>query len=536
MRRPRWLYIALARKMSLLFGAAVLLTIIATLTFPWLQMTKLHTQTLLLQAQRIASVARRTVDLRTPDWRAAERELRARWPALSRDLGLPRIDPGPAGEPAGQRALVTLVAVDRAHVSQTGVGAGFQRDAVRAFTRHTDQRYFWRLQRDGQLFRLAMAIRGADTDAHPHVLQGIIDVRLVVPEGEGVWNAVVTVLAGASGAVLAILLFYMVVQRLVLSPVKALRGVAERVTKGDIEVRSSISSGDEFQALSEAFDDMLTHLRAAQEEQRKINRSLDITLGELAERNVGLYESNRLKSEFLSNVTHELRTPLVSIIGFAELLRDAWTNPRADEKRLARYTENILTSGRSLLDIINDLLDLAKIEAGKMELHIIDFAIDELCRDLIDFVLPLADKRNQTLTSDIADELPPFKSDSGKIKQILYNLLSNAIKFTPTGGSIRLRVHADDDGFVTMAVSDTGPGIPEAQQATIFEKFRQLDASTTREYEGTGLGLAITNDLVQILGGTVTVESTVGQGTTFRVRLPRTAPHRDAERPRISLT
>jgi signal transduction histidine kinase len=505
---------SLARKISLLFGAAVLLTIAVTLAFPWLQMTALDEQAMLVQARQVATSAYQAADLREPDWRGAQAQLERRWPVMVRDLGLPPPYP-------------QLVPCDSA-------GPGFQRDAVARLRSKPQQHYYWRIQNDGRLFRLAMAVRGTEADPHPRVLRGIVDVRLPIPQGPGVWNLVVTLLAGASGAVLAILVFYMVTQRLVLSPVHALRRVAEKVTTGDIEVRSFIKSGDEFQELSDALNDMLTHLKTAQDEQQKINRSLDIRLGELAETNVALYESNRLKSEFLTNVTHELRTPLVSIIGFAELLRDAWLNPDMDRERLARYSRNILTSGRSLLDIINDLLDLAKIEAGKLELHISEFSIVGLCQDLIDFVRPLADKQNQELSLQLAEGLPSCRSDSGKIKQILYNLLSNAIKFTPTGGSVSLAVEHGQDNHVRLTVRDTGPGIHEDQRNTIFEAFRQLDASQTREHEGTGLGLPITKELVQMLGGTIRVVSQLERGSTFIVELPIVVEEK-VQHPRVRL-
>ena len=501
--------VALARKISLLFGTAVLLTIAATLLFPWLHMTALNEQSLLWQAKRIATTAYLTADLHHPDWGEAQQLLDRAWPDLARELGL-----SATGRPR-------LVAVG-------GEGAGFQGDAIERFIRNPGQQYYWRNQDDGRLFRLAMAIRGTNVDFHPDVLRGIIDVALPIPQDAGVWNSVVTALAGASGAVLAILAFYMITQRIVLSPVTTLRSVAEQVATGDIGVRSTIRTGDEFEELSNTFNDMLAHLTAAQEVQRNINRSLDIKLGQLAEANVALYESNRLKSEFLANVTHELRTPLVSIIGFAELLRDAAQTTEVDPKRLGRYSENILTSGRSLLDIINDLLDLAKVEAGKLELHVSEFSIAELCRDLIDFVRPLADKRNQTLEARLADDLPRCRSDSGKIKQILYNLLSNAVKFTPTGGAVSLSVDRDGDHSVRLVVCDTGPGIAESQRQAVFEKFHQLDSSQTREHAGTGLGLAITKDLVQMLGGTIDLESTTGGGASFLVKLPiqieRTSP------------
>ena len=620
MRRRSWFKIPLARKISLLFGTAVLLTIIATLAFPWRLATAFNEQATLLEAKRTASAAYQAVDLHSPDWLNAWARLKQRWSALVRQLGLPpqcpdlvpvreiefrrraieRLrrhpeqqsywemseadgrfrfawavrEPAAGADPGGLRGLIDV----RLHIGQStgvllrqaedvaraaqqtldlgnpdlasvqvdleacwpelsrelqppstcpylvAVGLGpeeaFQAEAMERLREHPRQRYYWRIQDQGRQFRFAMAVRGIDADPHPHVLRGIIDVRMPIAQDTSVWNSVVTVLAGASGAVLAILVFYMVTQRLVLSPVKSLRRVAQQVTSGDIDVRASIVSGDEFQSLSEALNEMLAHLKAAQEEQRKINRSLDIRLGELAETNVALYESNRLKSEFLANVSHELRTPLASIIGFAELLRDTWDTPNADRARLARYSENILASGRNLLDIINDLLDLAKIEAGKMELHITEFSMETLCRDLVDFVRPLADKRNQQLDLYLDEDLPRMRGDTGKIKQILYNLLSNAIKFTPTGGAISLTARRVDEETVRIMVSDTGPGITPEQQESIFEKFRQLDSSETREHEGTGLGLAITRDLVSMLGGTIGVASRPGEGATFTVDLP----------------
>jgi len=500
MRRQKWLRGSLARKLSLLFGTAVLMTIAAALAFPWQQMTALNEQAMLLRARLVATAVVHAVDLYAPDWSDAQRQLDAQWSTLSEQVDV-SLDPP------------RLVRVDR-H------GQGFQLDAIERLQRFPEQRYYWQIQQNGDIFRFARAVRATDLDPHPHQLLGIIDVRLPIARDQGVWNSVVTVLAGASGAVLAILVFYLVTQRWVLSPVRLLRRVAEKVTSGDIEVRSSIRTGDEFQKLSDAFNDMLARLNAAREEQEKINRSLDIRLGELAETNVALYESARLKSEFLANVTHELRTPLVSIIGFAELLKDATGDDSVDPKRLSRFSQNILISGRSLLELINDLLDLAKIEAGKIELHVTDFSIEQLCGDLVAFVEPLAEKRGQKLTSQVEPNLPLFHSDTGRLKQILYNLMSNAVKFTPPGGEIAVRVTAESTEHVRISVEDNGPGIAVEDRETIFEKFKQLDASATREYTGSGLGLAITKDLVHLLGGRVGLESEVGRGSTFYVVLP----------------
>jgi len=509
MQRAGWLTVSLARKISVLFGTAVLLTIVVTLLFPWLQMRWLGEQALLMQANWVATAAYQAADVHGQDWPAAQEQLRRHWPVLVDELGVPSVCP---------------------EVVRAGAEAAtaFQLEAIERLQREPRKKYYWYPDESRRLFRFALAIRGTQSDPHPHVLRGIIDVSLRIPQTAGAWNSIVTVLAGASGAVLAILVFYVVTQRLVLSPVHLLRRAVRQVATGDLQARSTIRSGDEFQQLSDAFNEMLTHLKVAQEELEKTNRSLDIRLGELAETNVGLYESNRLKSEFLGNVTHELRTPLVSIIGFAELLRDAWINPEADRTRLARYAENILISGRSLLEIINDLLDLTKIEAGKMELHLSDFSVADLCRDLVDFLRPLADKKNQELTLEVADDLPGCHGDSGKVRQILYNLLSNALKFTPPDGSIRLTLRPGEEGIIRISVRDTGPGISAEHRETIFDKFQQVDSSATREYEGTGLGLAITKDLVQMLGGSIRLESEPGAGATFVVDVPVRTTRREA--------
>ncbi|MBI3835826.1 MAG: HAMP domain-containing protein [Planctomycetes bacterium] len=502
MQLGRRFNIALARKISFLFGLAVLAVISVTLCFPWLQMNAQNEQAMLWQARRVAGLVYLAVDLRPQDWGKARARLDHVWPDLARELDLP------------STRCVQLVSV-------SSPGPVFQEEAVDRLIRNPTQRYYWRRQDDSQVFRFAMAVRGADVDEYPDTLRGLIDVTLPIATVQGVWNTVATILAGASGAVLAILVFYVVTQRLVLRPVTTLREVTERVAHGDLEIRAKIETGDEFQRLADTFNDMLAHVRAAQEEQRKINRSLDIKIGELAQSNVALFESNRLKGEFLANVSHELRTPLVSIIGFAELLRDAYnSSTEVDRQRLIRFSEHILTSGRSLLDIINDLLDIAKIEAGRLELHLSDFSIADLCKELIEFVQPLADKREQRLFISLNGQLPQFHNDSGKIKQILYNLLSNAVKFTPNGGEISLSVEPAGEASVHITVRDTGPGIPPEQQIAIFEKFHQVDSSKTKEYEGTGLGLAITKELAHILGGSIALQSADGAGATFIVTLP----------------
>ncbi|MCZ6684292.1 MAG: HAMP domain-containing sensor histidine kinase, partial [Planctomycetota bacterium] len=259
---------------------------------------------------------------------------------------------------------------------------------------------------------------------------------------------------------------------------------------------------------------------------------LDTRLGELAERNVALFESNKLKSQFLANVSHELRTPLTSIIGFAELLREAAIG---EGGRVMRYSENIMASGRMLLGMINDLLDLAKIEAGRLNLHHSEINLKELADNLIDFMRPLAEKKKLLLVTNVPDDIPKIASDSGRIQQILYNLLSNAVKFTTDGDLVELSMRRLDDDRICIAVKDTGVGIPEDEIPIVFEKFRQLDGSMTREHSGSGLGLTISKELVTILGGSIQVTSQVGEGSVFSVVLPIKAP-KEVRVPEIELT
>ena len=200
---------------------------------------------------------------------------------------------------------------------------------------------------------------------HTAALIGIVsvDIPSKIDSRQLLLNRVFMLSAGAFAGSLAIVIFWLITTRLILQPVRVLQETAEKVSKGDLNIRSDINTGDEFQQLSETFNVMLVNLKRSSDQLRAVNKSLDLKLGQLAESNVTLNESNRLKSEFLANVSHELRTPLNSILGFADLLRDQ-TSTTADGKA-TRYVQNIISSGKNLLDLINDLLDLAKIEAGE---------------------------------------------------------------------------------------------------------------------------------------------------------------------------
>jgi two-component system, NarL family, sensor histidine kinase BarA len=311
---------------------------------------------------------------------------------------------------------------------------------------------------------------------------------------------------------------YLIIRYVVVKPVKHLKAVSDAIAANQFNVRSEIHTGDEFEDLSEAFNRMVRHLMDAQEEQKKLNADLDVRLDDLARANMALYESDKAKGDFLSMVSHELRTPLHGIIGFSDVLLSA-SSP-LNEKQ-ARWVANIKTSGQQLLTMINDLLDLAKIEAGKMELRPEEIAVSEFCEALLPaFRLP-AERKQIELRAHYDPQLSPIRQDAGKLRQILTNLLSNAIKFTPEGGRVVLKAIADDD-WVLFTVADTGVGIPPEDQERVFEKFRQAAGNTlTREHEGTGLGLSIVRELCGLLGGEVTVQSELGRGSTFTVGLPR---------------
>lgn len=246
-----------------------------------------------------------------------------------------------------------------------------------------------------------------------------------------------------------------------------------------------------------------------------------------------LMETDRIKSEFLSNVSHELRTPLTSIIGFSEILLDRLAGELSPDQE--SYVRNMNTSGQHLLEIINNLLDLSKIKAGKMEIHPHLFSLRSLLETIQQTIIPMTYKKGLHFDLSIDEGMDMVYSDEGKVKQILLNLLGNAIKFTPAKGSIQLQVRAGRLGrarAIEMSIRDTGIGIPAHALNKIFDEFQQIDGSYTRDYPGTGLGLAITRRFVDILGGEIRVESQSGSGSTFRVSVP-IPEERDVQPPPI---
>jgi signal transduction histidine kinase len=237
---------------------------------------------------------------------------------------------------------------------------------------------------------------------------------------------------------------------------------------------------------------------------------------EIEEKGRQLEAASQHKSQFLANMSHELRTPLNAILGFNELIIDGMLGEVPPDMKDA--CERIRRNGVHLLGLINDVLDLAKIEAGQLTLSLADYSAADVVHTVVATVESLASEKKLDLKAEVPDGLPNARGDQRRITQVLLNLVGNAIKFTDAG---EVAVKASvADGMLTIAVSDTGPGIPESVQITIFEEFQQADNSSTREKGGTGLGLAIAKRIVEMHGGNIGLRSQMGQGSTFSMRLP----------------
>jgi len=247
---------------------------------------------------------------------------------------------------------------------------------------------------------------------------------------------------------------------------------------------------------------------------------------EIEEKGRQLGIASQHKSEFLANMSHELRTPLNAIIGFSEVLVERMFGEINDKQ--AEYLADILESGRHLLALINDILDLSKIEAGRMELELADFNLPGAIDNTLTLVRERAQRREIKLERTIGTGVGQIHGDERKIKQVLLNLLSNALKFTPEGGKIGVRADVRG-GEIEISVTDTGVGIAPEDQATVFEEFRQV-GSAAKKVEGTGLGLAISRKFIELHGGRIWVTSQVGIGSTFAFTLPTTpGAGRDAD-------
>ncbi|CAN5534607.1 hypothetical protein BH09PLA1_BH09PLA1_16960 [soil metagenome] len=550
-KRLRQLQISLAAKCQILFGTAVAAIIFAALFVPWQRIEQLTEQLNEKAAGAVADavvgehISRQTALL---DFAGTMAPTAAQIRATSQ----PTSAPSPAFAQGGQNfpapRLVSVAALD-----DPSTLSRFELTALTRFARDRTARVERRYNSTKEEFRYAAALYatdrciachdGSQPKASPESLAGMlttpkaepstapstqpstallgmisVDLPSQIRERERLLNRLFLLLAGLIAGSMAIIIFYLITTRLILQPVRVLQETAEKVSQGDLNIRSDINTGDEFQQLSETFNVMLINLKRSADQLRALNKSLDLKLGQLAESNVALYESNRLKSEFLANVSHELRTPLNSILGFAELVKDQAAS--SVDPKSVRYLQNILSSGHHLLDLINDLLDLAKIEAGKMDVRSEPLSLPDLFEGLVSLLKPMTESKQLAIAPVIAPDIPILQTDPAKLQQVLYNYLSNAIKFSPAGERIDLTAERVDASSVRLTVTDRGPGIDPEKHSLIFEKFRQLDGSHTREHSGTGLGLAISKELATLLGGSVGLRSAAGQGATFWITIP----------------
>ncbi len=334
------------------------------------------------------------------------------------------------------------------------------------------------------------------------------------------------------GIAAIITLIYMMVARFIRRPLENLATQAKKFAEGDMSVSIEVLSEDEIGILSNTFNYMVKSIaRFSQELRQEVTDKTSLlneraTLIDLLKRaNIQLRELDRTKSKFLANMSHELRTPMNSIIGYSELLLDGVDGPVNHEQR--NSLERITNNARHLLNLINDILDLSKIESGKSELDINEFNILELVQSVFPVFEAMAAKKGLYLTWSAEENLPPVFGDDDKIRHVLMNLIANAIKFTDAGGII-VRLRMSDRGvkpgeapiFVEVCVEDTGIGIMKEDLNRIFNKFVQADLSTTRQYEGTGLGLSIARGLVALHKGMIWATSEQGKGSQFHFTLP----------------
>lgn len=418
-----------------------------------------------------------------------------------------------------------------------------------------DGRLFASYSRDpsGSIPKLP-SIPAGQSEIHWLNNEEIVLVRLIVFEGKPAGmvyirsdveelNGRLRRYAGIAGIVLlaclmAALLVSSIFRKALADPIVSLAGIARVVSRDkNYSVRATpIRSPGELAILIDAFNEMLAQiqqneraLRKAHDglEQRVLERTAEL---EAAKKEVEEFShsilrakeeverGSKFKDQFLSTMSHELRTPLNAVLGFSDLLADERYGPL--NERQQRYVSHIHTGGKHLLSLISDILDLSKIEAGRMELAIESLRVTTTLGEVVSVMQPLAEKKSQVLTK-VADPALSIRADSTRLRQVLLNLVGNAIKFTPNGGHIELSAVLVQDK-VRVEVRDNGPGIPAEEQQRIFEAFYRL-RETGKKTEGTGLGLAITHRLVELHGGDLSLESKVGEGSCFYFSLPEGA-------------
>jgi signal transduction histidine kinase len=510
--------LSLAEKCRLTFGAAVIFILALALLLPYIWMGQL-TKNALLDAGRAK----------------AEILMRRHFQPLQRGETAPAMLANTGGVVDANDKDVVWV---RFSQSETEISelADYQRELIEALKREgTAEETVMTQRRQGLLQSTYVRVfRATDNCISCHNAQGsagafarneavgaaIVETPATDMSKIVLMNRVWIIAAGLIAGLGAIVAFYMITQRVILRPIRQIRAITNNVAEGNLDIRSAIKTGDEYEKLANAFNHMLDSLQSAQEKLRQANKQLDEKIAELSERNIELFKANKLKGEFLANISHEFRTPLNAILGFAEIMRE---KPQTLQKeKVRRYAENIITSGNRLLNMVNDLLDIAKTEAGKMELHVEQVCLSELCKTVLGHFSALTKKKKIKTRLNVEDQVPTLTTDAGKVEQILYNFLSNAVKFTGERGRIEIAARMLDEKTVRVAVTDTGCGIAKAHREKIFEKFRQADGSLTRRSSGSGLGLAISKELATLVAGTIGLESEPEKGSTFWLDIPVT--------------
>ena len=294
-----------------------------------------------------------------------------------------------------------------------------------------------------------------------------------------------------------------------IEPVRQAQSFMVRVGGGDFSARIQVYNRDEFGALAKRMNDM-------SEELGRLDRIQRDAAAELARLNARLEQASSAKSDFLASMSHELRTPLNAILGFTEMMVEGLYGPVPEE--LKEPLDDVQANAKHLLRLINDVLDLAKIEAGRMELALHEYSVPELVGSVRAALRALAAEKGLEFGTDIPGDLPPARGDDGRLTQCLMNLAGNAIKFT-SRGRVDIGVALEDDRL-TFRVSDTGIGIPPEELQNVFAEFRQVNATVTRQFGGTGLGLSISKKFIEMHGGRIWAESRVGEGSTFFFTIP----------------
>jgi signal transduction histidine kinase len=313
---------------------------------------------------------------------------------------------------------------------------------------------------------------------------------------------------------------YVAFRLMAMKPIYHLRDGLRRVGRGDLHAMVRAESGDELGKLTDSFNNMVVRLGETISEKDEFAEKLKNQADELRKLRDEALIANQHKSEFLANMSHELRTPLNAVIGFSQMLKREVFG-KLNEKQM-EYVDDIYTSGGHLLSLINEILDLSKVEAGRMELQLGSFHPADAMESAVGLFKEKAVTHGIELRLDVATQIQEMTADERKLKQVLLNLISNAMKFTPDGGEIDIKA-VGRDGGIEISVSDTGPGISEEEQKLIFEEFHQGSAEYVQGKEGTGLGLTLSRKFVEMHGGRIWVSSQQGKGATFTFTIPNQA-------------